>query len=98
MPTWMNAGKAAYHGLTLSLRRGMSNGLSFDFNYTWSHSIDNGSAAESGSGQQGAAIQNIFNINEFRGSSDFYIRHNITANPLYDLPFSNATALLNTSH
>jgi hypothetical protein len=94
MPTWMNAGKAAFHGLTVSLRRGMSNGLAFGFNYTWSHSIDNGSAAESGSGQQGAAIQNIFNINEFRGSSDFDIRHNISANALYELPFGKGKAFL----
>jgi hypothetical protein len=94
MPTWMNAGRAVYHSLTLSLRRAYANGLSFDFNYTWSHSIDLGSAAESGAGQQGAAIQNIFNIGEFRGSSDFDMRHNITANFLYDLPFGKNQALL----
>ncbi len=88
MPTWMNAGRAQYHGLTLSLRRAFANGLAFDFNYTLSHSIDLGSAAESGAGQQGAAIQNIYNISEFRGSSDFDIRHNISANFLYELPFA----------
>jgi hypothetical protein len=97
MPTWMNAGKSAFHGLTVSLRRGMSNGLSLGLNYTWSHSIDNGSAAESGSGQQGAAIQNIFNNNEFRGSSDFDIRHNITANVLYELPFGKGKTFLGSA-
>jgi hypothetical protein len=89
MPTWMNAGRAQFHGLTLSLRRAFANGLSFDFNYMWSHSIDLGSAAESGAGQQGAAIQNIFNVKEFRGSSDFDIRHNVSANFLYELPFAH---------
>jgi hypothetical protein len=89
MPTWMNAGKAQYHGLTLSLRRPFRDGFAFDFNYTWSHSIDLGSAAESGAGQQGAAIQNIYNINEFRGSSDFDIRHDINANFLFELPFGH---------
>ena len=88
MPEWMNAGRAVYHGLTLSLRRAFAGGLAFDFNYTWSHSIDLGSAAESGAGQQGAAIQNIFNVKEFRGSSDFDIRHNVSANFLYELPFA----------
>ena len=44
----MTAGKAAFHGLALSLRRAFSKGFQFDFNYTWSHSIDNGSVAESG--------------------------------------------------
>jgi hypothetical protein len=94
MPTWMNAGNAAFHALTFSMRRGLNSGLTFDFNYTWSHSIDDGSAAESGAGQQGAAIQNIFNPKEFRGSSDFDVRHNITANILYPLPIGRGRTLL----
>ena len=94
MPTWMNAGKAAFHGMTVSLRRGFRNGVSFDFNYTWSHSIDNGSAVESGAGKQGAAIQNVFDLNEFRGSSDFDVRHNISANYLFELPFGNGKPFL----
>jgi hypothetical protein len=98
MPTWMNAGTAAFHALTFSLRRGLSSGLTFDFNYTWSHSIDDGSAAESGAGQQGAAIQNIFNTREFRGSSDFDMRHNVTANVLYPLPIGRGRTLLSGAH
>jgi len=98
MPTWMNAGNAAFHALTFSLRRGLNSGLTFDFNYTWSHSIDDGSAAESGAGQQGAAIQNIFNTKEFRGSSDFDVRHNITANILYPLPIGRGRTFLAGAH
>jgi hypothetical protein len=94
MPTWMNAGLASYHGMTLSLRRALSNGISFDFNYTWSHAIDLGSAAESGAGKQGASIQNIFNVREFRGSSDFDMRHNISANFLYELPVGKGRRFL----
>jgi hypothetical protein len=89
----MNAGRAQFHGMTLSLRRAFKSGVSFDFNYTWSHSIDYGSAAESGAGQQGAAIQNIYNVKEFRGSSDFDIRHNVTANFLVELPFGKGKAI-----
>jgi len=98
MPTWMNAGTAAFHALTFSLRRGLTSGLTFDFNYTWSHSIDDGSASESGAGQQGAAIQNIYNTREFRGSSDFDMRHNITANVLYPLPIGRGRHLLSGAH
>jgi hypothetical protein len=98
MPTWMNAGNAAFNALTFSLRRGLTSGLTFDFNYTWSHSIDFGSAAESGAGQQGAAIQNIFNTREFRGSSDFDMRHNVTANILYPLPIGRGRTLLAGAH
>lgn len=97
MPTWMNAGRAQYHGMTVSLRRAYSSGFSFDFNYTWAHSIDYASAAESGAGKQGAAIQNIFAVKEFRGSSDFDIRHNISANFLYELPFGRNKPLLNNA-
>jgi hypothetical protein len=94
MPTWMNAGEAAFHGMTVSLRRSFRNGVSFDFNYTLSHSIDNGSSAESGAGKQGAAIQNIFNVKEFRGSSDFDVRHNVSANYLFELPVGQNKPLL----
>jgi hypothetical protein len=94
----MNAGTAAFHAMTISLRRGLTSGLTFDFNYTWSHSIDDGSAAESGAGQQGAAIQNIYNTREFRGSSDFDMRHNITANILYPLPIGRGRTLLSGAH
>src|SRR5262249_35263624 len=85
--TWMNVGFANYHGATLSLRRAFSKGFAFDFNYTLSHSIDNSSAAEAGAGGSGAVIQDAFAYGAFRGSSDFDIRHNISANGLYELPF-----------
>ena len=94
MPMWMNAGEADFHGLTVAFRRRFSNGLQFDFNYTLSHSIDNGSAAESGAGEQGAAIQDIYNLSAFRGSSDFDIRHNFNANFMYALPFGKGQAAL----
>jgi hypothetical protein len=94
MPMWMNAGEADYHGLTVAFRRQFSNGLQFDFNYTFSHSIDNGSATEAGAGEEGAAIQDIYNLSAFRGSSDFDIRHNFNANFLYALPFGKGKALV----
>jgi len=87
LPTWTNNAWADYNALTVTLRRPLSSSFAFDFNYTWSHSIDNSSGAESGAGQTGAVLQDAFNINAFRGSSDFDERHNITADALYQLPF-----------
>lgn len=81
--TWNNAGSGAYHGLQVVLRRPVQKGWGFDFNYTWSHAIDNASASESNAG----TIQDAFNPNAFRGPSDFDIRHNITANGVFELPF-----------
>jgi len=97
MPTWMNAGAADYHGATVSIRRSFSQGVSFDFNYTLSHSIDNASAAEGGSGIDGASIQNIFNPGQFRGSSDFDIRNLVNANVVYELPFGKGKPLFNSA-
>jgi hypothetical protein len=94
MPTWMNAGTAEFHGATVSIRRAYSAGLAFDFNYTFSHSIDNASTAEGGAGLDGAVIQNVFAPGQFRGSSDFDIRHNINANIIYELPVGRNKRLL----
>jgi hypothetical protein len=93
-PTWMNAGEAQFHGGTITIRRAYSSGFSFDFNYTLSHSLDNGSTAEGGAGYQGATLQNIFDQRQFYGSSDFDIRHNINANLLYELPLGKGKPFL----
>jgi Carboxypeptidase regulatory-like domain len=97
LPTWTNNAYSDYNALTITLRHRLSKGFSFDFNYTWSHSIDNSSGAESGAGQTGAVLQNAFNINSFRGSSDFDERHNITADALYELPFGKGRMLFKDS-
>lgn len=98
MPAWMNAGIANYHGMTLAVRRQLKKGFGYDFNYTWSHSIDNGSAAESGAGQFGGVLQNVFDTGAFRGSSDFDIRHNINANTVYELPFGRNQKFLSSAN
>ncbi len=97
MPTWMNAGSANYDAATVSLRRAFSSGLSFDFNYTLSHSIDNASAAEGSSGQDGAVIQNVFNAGQFRGSSDFDIRNQANIDVVYELPVGKGKPFWNNA-
>ena len=77
------------------MRRVLSGGIAFDFNYTLSHSIDNSSGAESGAGTGGAILQDAFNTSAFRGSSDFDSRHNITADVLYELPFGKGKRFVN---
>jgi hypothetical protein len=92
MIAWRNAGSASYHGGQLTLRRPVAQGWGFDFNYTLSHSIDLSSGIEAGAGSSGAIIQNSFDPKAFRGSSDFDIRHNISANSVYELPFGKGKA------
>jgi hypothetical protein len=92
--TWTNAGKGAYNGLQVVLRRAVQNGWGFDFNYTWSHALDNASASES----NGSTIQDAFNPDAFRGPSDFDIRHNVTANTVFELPFGKGKRLLSNAN
>jgi hypothetical protein len=98
LPTWTNAGYSTYNAATISIRHSLSSGLAFDFNYTLSHSIDNSSGAESGAGTGGAILQDAFNVNAFRGSSDFDARHNITADALYELPVGKGKLLLRNAN
>jgi hypothetical protein len=99
--TWGNNGAASYHGATITLRRALNRGFSFDFNYTLSHSIDRGGGAEAGAGTYGGIMLDPYNSSSYRGSSDFDARHNINANVLYELPlgkgkllFRNASPIL----
>ncbi len=96
-PTWTNSGDTTYHDMAVTLRRSLSRGSAFDVNYTWSHSIDNASAPTDNSGQFGGVIQNAFMPGQARASSDFDIRHQLSANVTYDLPFGKGRTYLNSS-
>jgi hypothetical protein len=91
LDAYVNAGKAAYHAATVVIRRPVTHGWGYDFNYTFSHSLDNGSASETSGG---AALQDAFNPNAFRGPSDFDARHTITADAVVELPIGKGKALL----
>jgi hypothetical protein len=96
--TWTNNGAASYHGATITLRKPLSKGFSFDFNYTLSHSIDRGGGAESGAGSYGGIMLDPYNSNAYRGSSDFDARHNINANLLFELPFGKGKTFLKNAN
>ena len=80
-----NQGSSSYNGLLLSLRKRFSQGLQFDFNYTWSHAIDNGSSVVNT--VAGGLVCDLRNLRVCRGDSDFDIRHLFNANFIYELPF-----------
>jgi hypothetical protein len=89
---YAGAGKSAYHGATIVLRRAVSRGWGFDFNYTFAHSLDNGSSSETSGG---AALQDSFNPNAYRGPSDFDARHSVIADFVVELPVGQGKTLLN---
>ena len=86
---WRSIGNANYHALQASLRKRMSQGVQFDFNYTYSKSIDISSDAEridaySGLGGQ---VINSWDPNALRAVSDFDTTHQFNANWVVELPF-----------
>lgn len=80
-----NAGSSSYNAFLLTVRKRYSNGLQFDVNYTYGHSIDNLSTVTNT--VIGGLVCDVRNLRECRGDSDFDLQHSISANGVYDLPF-----------
>jgi hypothetical protein len=85
---WSSIGSSSYNAGQFVLRSKQKKGLTFDFNYTWSHSIDNGSDAERAPTFGGlSAIINTWAPQQLRADSDFDVRNSINTNWVYELPF-----------
>jgi len=97
---WENAANSAYNSFQLAVKKQVSHGLLFNLNYTWSHSIDNGSTWHSGATTaNGDAAGDGFTTdwtlpNLDRGNSIFDIRHRLVLNYVWDLPLGNHTGFL----
>jgi len=94
---WRNIGTSDYNALQVSYNVRLSN-LQGQFNYTWSKSFDEASAAgrvgpyegTGGTGSDlngGGIVINSYDPLALRGLSDFNAFHQINANMVYALPF-----------
>jgi Carboxypeptidase regulatory-like domain/TonB dependent receptor len=79
-----NGGTSDYNALQIQFQRRLSDGLQALASYSWSHSIDTGSAGSNAVISNGFAPANVAGSN--RGPSDFDIRHAFTAGVTYDIP------------
>lgn len=88
---WRSIGSSSYNGLQLMLRGRMAHGLQWDFNYTFSKSLDIGSNAERLNQfvwlYQFDQVINSWSPNQLRAVSDFDTTHQFNTNWMYDLPF-----------
>lgn len=85
---WSSIGSSSYNALQLTARKVTTAGLNFNFSYTYSNSMDMGSDTERNSGTGTfSQIINSFNPALNRGRSDFDVRHLISGNFIYQLPF-----------
>jgi hypothetical protein len=86
-----NEGFSDYNSMFVTLRKRLSHNLQFDFNYTYSHSIDNGSTVsnENGNFEPGvtSVMCDVTDTSACRGNSEFDATHQISGEFVYDLPF-----------
>ncbi len=78
-----SAGRSNYNGLVFTLRKNFSDGLVFDFNYTFSKSLDQNGAWQNSAGQ----VPNSFDLNAGYAPADFDVSHIMNLNWYWELPF-----------
>jgi hypothetical protein len=90
---WENTASSIYNSMQASIRKQLSRGLQFGGNYTYSHSIDDGSSWQSSfTSVNGSAAGDGITTDQTqpgldRGNSVFDIRHRLTFNYIWELPF-----------
>lgn len=81
-----------YHGGTFSLRQRLGNILRYDFNYTFSKSMDDVSGLQTDGSYGGQFLLNPFRQEDSYSLSDFDSKHVINASFLFDLPVGRGKA------
>jgi hypothetical protein len=84
-----------YHALQAGITRRMSNGLMFNFNYTWSHMLSTQDSSGWGSKQGNQPYQRAYNPGLNYGPSNFDVRHLFKGQAIYNLPFGHGRRFLN---
>lgn len=97
---WRSNANANYHALQANLGHRMQHGFQFDFNYTFSKSIDISSdATRIGAwGGLGGQVINSWNPNAMRAVSDFDAKHQFNANWIAELPFGKGRMVGGNAH
>ena len=103
LSSFSSIAKSNYHAATVSLRERLGTSLTMDFNYTWSHSLDDASGLATSGAFGGAFILNPILQKNSYANSDFDIRHIVNVNGIWQLPigrnrmlFGNANKFVNS--
>jgi len=80
-------GNGSYHALQVEVNKRYSNGLAYQVAYTYSKSIDEGSSGWFG--VEGQSLTDPYNVAGSRGPSGFDLRHTLSVNTLYQVPFGH---------
>lgn len=82
------SGQSTFHGLQMSLQRSFVRGWLWQTQYMWSHAIDDNAGSGDGVERMIASCRRCE-----RGNADFDVRHTVTVNSIYDLPFARGRRL-----
>jgi hypothetical protein len=91
-------GKSDYHGGSISFRQRLGNSLLWDFNYTFSKSMDDASGLQTSGAYGTAFVLNALRQQDNYTVSDFDARHVINANGLWQLPFGKGRSYFSDMH
>ncbi len=93
LSAWSTIGNSNYHAFTFSARERLK-GLTLDFNYTFSHSLDDSSGVQTAGAYGSAFIENPIRQHDSYANSDFDTRHTINISGLWQLPFGKGKSFL----
>lgn len=93
-----NGGISNYNGVTVALRRTLAYGFKGEVSYTWSHSLDDNSCLEPYSSTSNnlslGLLTTPYGPKANYSNSDYDIRHYMSADFRWDLPFKPSNKLL----
>ena len=91
---WSTVGNSNYHGLAVSYRERLKD-VTLDFNYTYSHSLDDASGVQTGDSYSNSSLLlNAFTQRDNYTHSDFDMRHMINVSSVIQLPWGRGKHFL----
>lgn len=94
---YTNNAVSNYNSLQAQITHRYSSGLTFNFNYVWSHMLDNADSSGWGSHAGPIQYQSSYDPKANYGASNFDQRNAFKGSVVYQLPFGNGKQFLNHS-
>ena len=86
-------GRGNYHAMQWTVRKRLGNDLRFDFNYTWSKSID----LNSNTARSFGVLPHSWDPNEIRAVSDYDVTHAANAFAIWEMPVGRGKRFLGSA-
>ncbi|WP_446741670.1 carboxypeptidase regulatory-like domain-containing protein [Silvibacterium acidisoli] len=87
-----------FNALTVRARKRMQNGVALGATYTYSHSIDNATSIGGNGGTSAGIAQNWQDLKAEESNSSFDVRHKVTGDYVFELPFGPDEHFLNSNN